>query len=81
MAAQSVAESPQSTVTILVEGHGMTLGWRRTMENLLRSGALVRPFEESLPLPDGLSVYKRQAGPSRPEVEALLAWMKDKLAA
>ena len=77
----SVFDSYPIMIQAAIEGHGMTLGWRRTMENLLRSGALVRPFEESLPLPDGLSVYKRQAGPSRPEVEALLAWMKDKLAA
>ncbi len=63
-----------------IEGHGMTLGWRRTMEILLQSGALVRPFKESVPLPDGLSVYKPPGGPSRPEVKALLAWLKDKLA-
>jgi DNA-binding transcriptional LysR family regulator len=77
----SVFDSYPIMIQAAIEGHGMTLGWRRTMENLLRSGALVRPFEESVPLHDGLSVYKRQAGPSRPEVEALLAWMKDKLAA
>jgi hypothetical protein len=33
-----------------------------------------------VPLPDGLSVYKPQAGPLRPEVKALIAWLKDKLA-
>jgi DNA-binding transcriptional LysR family regulator len=58
----------------------MAIAWRRTTEDLLQSGALVRPFAESVPLPEGLSVYTRQAGPSRPEVKALLAWMKDKLA-
>ena len=68
-------------IPVAIEGHGLALGWRRSMENLLGSGALVRPYLESLPLPEGLSVYRRQAGPARPEVEALLAWLKGQLAA
>jgi DNA-binding transcriptional LysR family regulator len=76
----SVFDSYPIMIQAAIEGHGMTLGWRRTMQNLLRSRALVRPFKESVPLPDGLSVYKSQGGPSRPEVKALLAWLKDKLA-
>lgn len=77
----SVFDSYPIMIQAAIEGHGLAIGWRRTTEDLLHSGALVRPYQESLPLPEGLSVYKRQAGPSRPEVRALLAWMKDKLAA
>ena len=62
-----------------VEGHGIALGWRRTVEKLLRSGALVRPLAESLALPNALSVYRRQ-GPTTPEVEALLTLLKSELA-
>ena len=62
-----------------VEGHGIALGWRRTVEKLLQSGALVRPLEESLALPNALSVYRRQ-GPTTPEVEALLTLLKSELA-
>ena len=76
----AVFDSYPIMIQAAIEGHGMAIAWRRTTEDLLGSGALVRPFAESVPLPEGLSVYKRQAGPSRPEVKALLAWMKDKLA-
>jgi DNA-binding transcriptional LysR family regulator len=62
-----------------VEGHGIALGWRRTVEKLLQAGALVRPFAESVFLPDGLSVYRREQGRSRPEADALLAWLKSEL--
>ena len=63
-----------------IEGHGITLGWQRTMERLLDSGALVRPFAESVLLPEGLSVYKRQDGPTRPEAKALIEWLRAELA-
>lgn len=76
----SVFDSYPVMVQAAVEGHGIALGWRSTMENLLQSGALVRPFVESVFLPDELSVYQRQTSRARPEVKALLAWLKRRLA-
>lgn len=63
-----------------VQGHGIALGWRRTTEVLLRTGALVRPFGEGASVPDELSVYRRR-GRARPEADALLAWLKGELTA
>ena len=77
----TVFDSYPIMIQAAVEGHGMAIGWRRTTENLLQSGALVRPYRESVPLPEGLSVYRRQTGPSRPEVDALLGWLKEELGA
>ena len=63
-----------------VEGHGIGLGWRRAMEQLLQSGKLARPFAESVTLDDGLAVYTRNRSQERPAVKALLAWLKAQLA-
>ncbi|WP_119169078.1 LysR substrate-binding domain-containing protein [Algihabitans albus] len=62
-----------------VEGHGIALGWRRVMERLLQSGKLLRPFHESVALPRGLSIYRRERGRVRPEAAALLSWLEDEL--
>lgn len=62
-----------------IEGHGIALGWQITAKALLESGALVRPFKESLPLIDGLAVYLHPNCISRPEVEVFLAWLKEEL--
>jgi len=77
----TVFDSYPIMIQAAIEGHGMTLGWRRSMENFLRSGTLVRPYRESVALPAGLSVYLRQAGPSRPEADALLGWLRRELGA
>lgn len=62
-----------------VEGHGIALGWRRAMERLLQSGSLLRPFGESVILPRGLSVYRREPERLRPEAAALLSWLEEEL--
>ncbi|NNF76532.1 MAG: LysR family transcriptional regulator [Rhizobiales bacterium] len=62
-----------------LEGHGIALGWRRTVENYLSSGALVRPFAGSLSLPDGLSVYQPTDGQQRAGTAVLLEWLKSEL--
>ncbi len=62
-----------------LEGHGIALGWRRTVENYLNSGALVRPFAGSLSLPDGLSVYQPAEGKPRAGTAVLLEWLKSEL--
>ena len=75
----SVFDSYPMMIQAAVEGHGITLGWRRTMEKFLASGILVQPCKESLHLPNGLSVYRRYEGPIRPKVKALLGWLESEL--
>lgn len=62
-----------------VQGHGVALGWRRTAETLIESGALVRPCAESVPLPDALSVFRRQGEEDRVQVRALIEWLEEEL--
>ena len=76
----TVFDSYPVLIQAAVEGHGIGLGWRRAVEKLLQSGSLVQPFEESLVLGDGLSVYRGKRARSRPEAEALLSWLKAELA-
>lgn len=75
-----VFDSYPVLIQAAVEGHGIGLGWRRAMEQLLQSGKLVRPFAESVTLDDGLAVYTRNRSQERPAVKALLAWLKAQLA-
>lgn len=75
----TVFDSYPVMIQAAIEGHGVTLGWRRTMERLIGSGALVRPLQESVVLSDGLSVYRRQASRPRRESEALVNWLRAQL--
>ena len=75
-----VFDSYPVLIQAAVEGHGIGLGWRRAMEQLLQSGKLVRPFAESVTLDDGLAIYTRNRSQERPAVKALLAWLKAQLA-
>lgn len=61
------------------QSHGIALGWRRTTEELLQTGTLVRPFNERLRLASDLSIYRRDRRRPRPAVMALLEWLKDEL--
>ncbi|MEM6984904.1 MAG: LysR substrate-binding domain-containing protein [Pseudomonadota bacterium] len=60
-----------------LEWHGLAIGWRRTSEHLLQSGALVQPFNESLYLKDGVSVYHPSDWPLRENTRVLLHWLQD----
>lgn len=68
-----------------IEGHGIALGWRKTTEHLLKTGSLIRPFKESIALSNGISIYqniyntKINPNNDRPEVAALLNWLKEEL--
>ena len=75
----SVYDSYPVMIQAAVEGHGITLGWRSTMERIIEAGALVRPFDESVVLLGGLSVYRCHGAQPRPEAEALIAWLKIQL--
>lgn len=75
----SVFDSYPVMIQAAVSGHGIGLGWRRAAEELLGAGQLVRPFEESVLLESELSVYRHRKCQMRPEVKALLAWLKAEL--
>ena len=75
----SVFDSYPIMIQAAIEGHGIAIGWRRTTETLLASGALVRPFAESVHLPDGLAVYQHQNGILRPKARKLLEWLQSEL--
>jgi len=62
-----------------IAGHGVALGWRRTVQPLLEAGTLVRPCRETLLRPREISVFTSPEGRSRPETRALLAWLRDEL--
>lgn len=62
-----------------IEGRGVMLGWRRTMERLIAAGALVRPVPETVSVSEGLSVYCRPLDRARPETDVVLAWMRAEL--
>ncbi|WP_422366928.1 LysR substrate-binding domain-containing protein [Pelagibius sp.] len=75
----SVFDSYPVMIQAAVGGHGIGLGWKRAAEELLSTGQLVRPFEESVLLESELSIYRHRKCQMRPEVKALLAWLKAEL--
>ncbi|NBB13226.1 LysR substrate-binding domain-containing protein [Pseudomonas sp. SLFW] len=62
-----------------VEGHGLAMGWRRTSQRMLDSGALIAPFTQSVHLDNALSVYHRHGQARREEASLLVAWLKAEL--
>ena len=66
-------------IQAMLEGHGIALAWRRTIEAYLRAGTVVRPFTEQLSLPDGLSIYQPTGWKSRDGTQELLDWLKQEL--
>lgn len=75
----AVFDSYPMLIQAALEGYGVALGWRRSAQAHLESGALVRPCAESAPLPDGLSVYRRAGAPLRPQARRLLEWLGGEL--
>lgn len=67
------------TLQAAVAAQGIALGWGRTCEALIEASVLARPFDESVLLPDAISVYTGQRASPRPEVHAVLAWLQDQL--
>ena len=74
-----VHDSYPLMIQAVLEGHGIALGWRRTIEPYLKSGSVVRPFAESLYLPDGLSIYQPTGWQSRKGTSVLLTWLESQL--
>ncbi|MGI9514613.1 MAG: LysR substrate-binding domain-containing protein [Anderseniella sp.] len=63
-------------IQAMLEGHGVALAWRRTIESYLNAGTVVQPFEEHLYLPDSLSIYQPTGWPVRNGTSELLEWLK-----
>lgn len=74
-----VYDSYPVLVQSALEGRGLFIGWTRTSQALVASGALVRPFRESVTLAEGLAVCRRAGPPPRPEAQALIDWLRAEL--
>lgn len=66
-------------IEAIAAGHGIGLGWGRTVENHLKIGTLVRPFAPSLCLQDGLSIYQPRGSALTNNAQLLLKWLQDEL--
>ncbi len=75
----AVYDSYPMMMQAVLEGHGVALGWRRTVEHHLNAGTLIRPFKEHLSLPDGLTIYQPAGQRMRKGVSVLLNWLKAEL--
>ena len=75
----TIYDSYPMMIQSAIEGHGIALAWKQTTDRLLGSGALVRPFKESLYLQDGLSVYRHPECSDRPELEIFTGWLQKEL--
>ncbi len=62
-----------------VSGHGIALGWRRTVETMLDEGRLIRPCEATVQRPTEISVYRAAGHVLHPLVDALLDWLRAEL--
>ncbi|MEP0519005.1 MAG: LysR substrate-binding domain-containing protein [Hyphomicrobiales bacterium] len=60
-----------------VTGQGVALGWRRTTEDLIEQGKLIKPFREFVERPTEISVFRGTARNLHPDTEFLLAWLSD----
>ena len=75
----TVYDSYPMMIQSAIEGHGIALGWKQTTNQLINSGQLVRPFEESLKLTDGLSVYLHPKCKPRSELDVFIDWLRSEL--
>ena len=74
-----VYDSYPMMIQSAIEGHGIALAWRQTTSQLIDSGQLTRPVEESLILDQGLSLYTHPKCILRPEVDKFIAWLHEEL--
>ena len=74
-----VFDSYPMLIQAAIEGHGVALGWQRTCEHLLETGKLVRPFDESLTIADGLGIFASSQTALSSDVQSLLSWLKTAL--
>lgn len=62
-----------------VAGQGIALGWRRTTENLIKEGKLVRPCLETVLRPAEISVFRGSARACHSDTDKLIAWLAKEL--
>ena len=75
----SVYDSYPIMIQSAIEGHGVALGWKQTTKRLIKSGLLVTPFQETLELKEGLSVYQHPNCKQRPAVDNFVQWLQHEL--
>lgn len=64
-----------------VAGRGVALGWKRTTQDMIDEGKLVRPCSETVYRPQEISVFRGTARDHHPDTESLLSWLSEELAA
>lgn len=62
-----------------VAGRGIALGWKRTTQDMIAEGKLMRPCEESVQRAQEMSVFRGTARDLHPDAELLLTWLSDEL--
>ena len=62
-----------------VAGYGVAMGWRRTAQSMLDNAMLVAPMQESVFVPNALSVYGRHGQAGRADVKLLENWLREEL--
>lgn len=72
-------DSYSLTLQAAVEGHGVAMGWQRTAGKLVETGKLLSPCEQSIHLPEAISVFRRDGDSEAPQAEALVGWLKAQL--
>ena len=76
----AVYDSYPMMMQAVLEGHGIALGWRRTVEDFLAAGRLTRPFGDRYMLKDALIIYRPANQRMRTGTKVLLDWLKTELA-
>lgn len=75
----TVYDSYPMMIQSAIEGHGIALGWKQTTNQLIKTGQLMRPFAQSLNLPDGLSVYRHPNCKWRSQLDVFIEWLQSEL--
>ncbi|MDA4845759.1 LysR substrate-binding domain-containing protein [Hoeflea sp. E7-10] len=62
-----------------VSGQGIALGWKRTTQDMIEDGKLIRPCREYVSRPAEISVFRGPARETHRDTEKLVAWLSDQL--
>ncbi|WP_018698898.1 LysR family transcriptional regulator [Amorphus coralli] len=62
-----------------IAGHGIALGWRKTVDGLIADGKLERVCAEAVFRPTEISVFRGSRRGHHAETDALLAWLQTEL--
>lgn len=64
-----------------VAGRGIALGWKKTTQDMIDEGKLVRPCREAVHRAQEISVFRGTARDLHPGTARLLSWLSDELSA